>query len=291
VLAPAIEGFPPTSEFPEFETAQTLLAALAHGDGVQRAAAMRRRRVQLQLAYGNALIAARGHGAPEMTAAFARARELAAGIEDPAERFSVYYGLWVGSFVRSELAPMQEVSEAARQLAERFPDSGEAGVAWRIHGLTHWYQGDFTTARAYLERALASFDPARDNDLAYRFGQDVGVSFMNYLAFALWPLGEIERARQLEEAAVLRARGTGHVATLAYAEFFKALFEMLRNDARRAAPHAGKTVELAREHNLPEFAACGGVVNGWARAALALQLLFCFEVRSLSERLVSSTPE
>jgi len=29
----------------------------------------------------------------------------------------------------------------------------------------------------------------------------------------------------------------------------------------------------------------------WQPDGLALQLLFCFEVRSLSERLVSSTPE
>src|SRR5215813_11345545 len=45
-------------------------------------------RVKLQTSFGNALIAARGHGAPETTAAFVRARELAAAVDDPMERLS-----------------------------------------------------------------------------------------------------------------------------------------------------------------------------------------------------------
>ena len=99
VLAPALEGFSPTPEFPEIEEAQTLLAALAETDEVKNAAASRQRRLKLQTSYGQAMLHARGYSAPETTAAFARARELTAGIEDPAERFSVYFGLWAGSFV------------------------------------------------------------------------------------------------------------------------------------------------------------------------------------------------
>ena len=38
--------------------------------------------------------------APETSAAFARARELAGLVEDPSERFSAYYGLWVGHLTR-----------------------------------------------------------------------------------------------------------------------------------------------------------------------------------------------
>jgi hypothetical protein len=55
-------------------------------------------RLRLQISYGNALISARGYGAQETTAAFARARELVARAEDAADRFSAYYGLWVGPF-------------------------------------------------------------------------------------------------------------------------------------------------------------------------------------------------
>ena len=75
VLAPALEGFSPTPEMPEIAEAQALLTALAETEEVKADAAQRQRLTHLHVAYGNALIAARGYGAPETTEAFARARE------------------------------------------------------------------------------------------------------------------------------------------------------------------------------------------------------------------------
>ena len=59
-------------------------------------------RLRLQIAYGNALIATHGQGAPETSSAFERAREFATGVDEIAERLSVNYGLWAGSYVRGE---------------------------------------------------------------------------------------------------------------------------------------------------------------------------------------------
>jgi hypothetical protein len=50
------------------------------------------------------------------------------------------------------------------------------------------------------------FDPERDADLVIRFAQDVGVAIMAYLALALWPLGEVDRARKIADETVARAR-------------------------------------------------------------------------------------
>ncbi len=63
-LAPALEGFAPTPEMPEIAEAQALLAKLEETDEVKAEAAQRRRMTHLRVAYGNALIAARGFGAP-----------------------------------------------------------------------------------------------------------------------------------------------------------------------------------------------------------------------------------
>jgi predicted ATPase len=67
VLAPALEDFALTGEMPELQEAQALLLALAETNDVRAEAAKRDRRLSLQLAYGNALIAARGYGAAETT--------------------------------------------------------------------------------------------------------------------------------------------------------------------------------------------------------------------------------
>ena len=111
MLAPAVEGFPPTRQFPELAEAQALLSALSESDAVKSAAALRQRRVHLQISLGNALIWAKGYTAPETSAAFARVRELASRVEDASERFSAYFGLWVGHLTRGEPAPMREMAE------------------------------------------------------------------------------------------------------------------------------------------------------------------------------------
>ena len=70
-------------------------------------AAPNQRLTQLHVAYGNALIAARGYGAPETTEAFARARESRLATKDAPERLAADYGLWVGSYLRGELPSMR----------------------------------------------------------------------------------------------------------------------------------------------------------------------------------------
>ena len=194
VLAPALEGFAPTPEMPEIAEAEALLDALAETDAVKAETAQRRQRLRLQVAYGNALIGARGHGAAETTEAFTRARELGYRDSDAPERTAVDYGLWAGSYLRGELPAMRAHSAAflANVVARR--DLPEAGVAHRIAGITHWFAGEFAEARRHFERALALFQAGRDDDLAFRFGLDPGVGALAHLASASWVLGEVGQA-------------------------------------------------------------------------------------------------
>ena len=239
------------------------------GDGAPRATAvLSSQRLKLQTSYGQAMIHARGYSAPETTAAFARARELTAGIEDAAERFSIYYGLWVGNFVRGELAPMRDIAEIIKREVEARPGSPEAGVAARVNSATDWYAGNFADARASLKRALAIFDPERDSELAFRFAQDLGVSITAYLALVLWPLGEADRAREVAEEMVARATKIGHVGTAVYGHFHFAMFEMMHRNPAGAAPHIEALIDLARAHAMPTWTAYGGFLGPWSRRHL-----------------------
>jgi DNA-binding response OmpR family regulator/class 3 adenylate cyclase/predicted ATPase len=221
---------------------------------------------QLQVSYGNALIAERGYGAPETTKAFARARESAFGGKDTNERLAADYGLWVGSIVRGELLAARAYADALVSDVEARPDSPEAGVAHRAAGVTHWFAGEYHEAREHLERALALFQPGRDDDLAFRFGNDAGAGAMLYLALTLWPLGDIGRAATLVGAAEARGAGLAHTATHAYANMHAALFAVMRGDFSRAAPRAVEVVRVAREHDLQLWLAFGLVLEGSASA-------------------------
>jgi predicted ATPase len=264
VLAPALEGFLPTPEMPEIAEAQTLLATLAETEEVKAAIAHRRRRFQLQVAYGNALIGGRGMGAA--TEAFARARDYVAGDKGSPERLAIHYGLWAGSLLRGELSEMREHVEAFFSDVEANPDSPEAGVAHRTAGMTHWFAGEYREAREHLERALSLFQPGRDDDLAFLFAQDAGVAAMNFLALTLWPLGGVERARSLVESARTRSASVTHIGTHAYEKAVAAQFELMRGDLVRAAQNGIELTRLARENDLPFWRLSGIFFEGLATA-------------------------
>ena len=147
------------------------------------------------------------------------------------------------------------------------PDSPEAGVAHRAAGMTCWFAGEYREARDHLERALALFQPGRDDDLAFRFGLDPGVAAMGWLAGTLWPLGEVDRAISLIECMQMRTADLTHVGTLAPGRMHAAMFDLMRGDRARAAPNALELARLAREHDLPLFRAFGVFFEGWASAA------------------------
>ncbi len=129
--------------------------------------------------------------------------------------------------------------------------------------MTQWFTGNYIEARSHLEQALAIFDPERDRDLAFRFGQDVGVSAMVYLAIVLWPLGEVDRARELVDATTARIAKLGHLATSTYGLMHSVMFEIIARNVDRAAPAAKALSSVAHEHGVGLWIAFGAFLEAW----------------------------
>jgi predicted ATPase len=146
------------------------------------------------------------------------------------------------------------------------PDSPEAGVAHRAAGATHWFAGEYREAQEHLERALALFQPGRDDDLAFRFGVDQGTVATLYLALTLWPLGDIRRAISLVGDAEARIAGLAQTGTRAHGKCHLACFELMRGDLARFATHAAELAALTREHDLPLWRAVGIFFDGLSAA-------------------------
>jgi len=239
--------------------------AIGLAEGLADGPSERLLRLRLQTTYGHALLHGRGHSQPETIAAFARARELAAGIEDPAARFSAYYGMWLVSFVRADLAPMREVAAASLRDAQRLPDLPAAGRAMHVFGVTSWFQGDYLGARTHLEQALAAYDHERGHHLVPRFVFDDRVVATGWLAVVLWPLGEVDQAARLLESALSLARQSGHLPSIAWAHAYTCRFSGICRKPGKARPHAEELLGVAGEHGLPMRLADGSFYHGWAR--------------------------
>ena len=220
-------------------------------------------KLKLQVALGNALMTVRGQGAPEAQAAFERARVTASAVENAPERLVVTYGLYAGAYLRGELGPMREHATAFLLGVAAQPDSPEAGVAHRANGITAWCAGNFVDARRHLEQALAIFNPNRDRDLAFSFGHDPGVAAMAYLSLTLWPLGEVDRARQLVADMMRRTMEITHVGTICFANMHAGYLEMMRGDPIQTDPFANALARLARDHDLKMWTAFGVFLEGW----------------------------
>jgi predicted ATPase len=269
VLAPALEGFSPTPEFPEVEEAQGLLAALAESDEVKNATASRQRRLKLQTSYGQAMMLSRGFASEETKVAFTRAHQLGKQIGDADERFDTHYGLYISQLLRGELASARETAEAFLREAQSEGRLTEAAAANRLLGMAFLSRGALDDAQAHLSEALRLYDPERDRDAKFRFSADTGAAAASYLAQTKWYLGEIKQAIELIEESGRRALESGHAPTLALIYHLRGMFDMHRGDAANALRVSEALLEITQEHPMALYRGQGLVHASWARARLS----------------------
>jgi class 3 adenylate cyclase/tetratricopeptide (TPR) repeat protein len=238
--------------------------AIEMADKTADATAARQRRLHLQTSYGQALLWSKGYADEEARAAFARAEELASGIEDPAERLKIYYGQCLGNLLRGEYASAQSLAEGLLRDAELKRRPQETAFARRILGLTHHMQGAFPEAQAQLERALSGSNGGGE----LQVGLDMDVAARAYLSHSVWVQGEFARARTLIGESVARAASAADIPDQCTAYSFECVFAIVRNDAEEARRAAERLIAVAEEHGAKLFLLVARVYAGWARAWL-----------------------
>jgi hypothetical protein len=206
-----------------------------------------------------------GYEAPETTAAFARARELASQGKDASERFSAYYGLWVGHLSRCEPAPLREMAELFLREATAGPDCPEAVVAHRKLGTTCFYFSDFDGAHEHLRKTVALYDPARHADFANRFENDPRAVAEVYDALSLWVLGRVDEALCLADRALTDAESAAHGPTMATTLLHAAQLGLLRYNLETVTTYSRALAEIVSRYDLPaHWAGIAPFFQGWA---------------------------
>jgi len=130
----------------------------------------------LQMALGTASMIIKGHAAPEVVAAYMRARVICRHLGDTQDVLPVLFGLWRFYVVRPDFPLAHQVAEELLSLAEQRNETPLYVVAHYAMGCTCIWIEKLHLAHSHLEKAIAHYHPSQRSDPMFRVGQDPGVA-------------------------------------------------------------------------------------------------------------------
>jgi tetratricopeptide (TPR) repeat protein len=229
----------------------------------------RERELDLEAALGQALFASRGWTAPEVSEAYARARELAATLNRPRAHLSALYGQWTYHVNRLDFNRARQLAAEMRRLGE---DSGDVAARMLSRQASNYMGlllGDFTVARDNLEQGLALFDPADRLFYAEVLTYDPLVALLTISAPSLVCLGHLDQAGSRRDAALAEAHRLSHPHALALALAWALLTGWCAgSDPKSLLLCADELLALAAEHGFGYFQTAGLIHRGRCLAAL-----------------------
>jgi predicted ATPase len=219
-----------------------------------------------QAALGPSLVAIKGYSAPEVEMTFERARQLCDRTGDVKQLAPALWGLCAFYQVRGNHLQAFEMAEQILAIAEGEQDANLQLLAHWMLGLTLTHLGKFSPARNNLELAIDLYNHARQDSLTYMYGQNPGVTCLNYLAFNLWILGYPDQAAEACARAVDLSEELSHPYSQSFAQGMAAFYYALAKDVASALLHADQAVKLSKDAGFPFLLAMGLVIRGWARS-------------------------
>ena len=175
----------------------------------------------MQAALGLSLIAIKGFASPEVGAVFMRAEQLCRETGNRPSLSDALRGLWNYHIVKGEVPRALEIAARSLTIAEEDNDPGRLLVAHQGLSGTMWL-GDFVTSCEHIGKAL-SFESEITEDENLSIGADARVFVRAYGCHALWHTGEFERATELSNEGIARARVLKAPFTLAIALDYAAM--------------------------------------------------------------------
>jgi predicted ATPase len=229
----------------------------------------REREFDLQIALGQALIASLSWGAPEVGAAYDRARQLAVALNRPRALLFPLWGQFIFHWARADL-------QRARRFADEILDLGEVSgdVPTRVMGcgagaMVCYHLGEIAAAQAHAEKGLALYDPAHRQAYAELMPYDALVELRVRSSHELVCLGRLDQAWSRVDAALAEARALAHPHTLCFALAGSTVTGLcVRLEPKSLLQYSDEILALAVEHQLGFFRAVGLNYRGWCLAAL-----------------------
>jgi len=224
----------------------------------------RQQELALQITLGAALTATKGLAAPDVGAAYQRARALCQQVGETPQLFPVLAGLVRFYNGREELQTMRELGEQMLNLAQRVHDPAGLAHAHITLGNALLSLRAWDAARTHLEQGVAFYTAPQHRAQGFLTETHQGVIGLRCLAIVLWWLGYPDQALQRSHEALTLARELAHPASVVTALFWAAQVHGHRREWQRTSEQAEAALGLAREHGFAFRVAQATLVRGWA---------------------------
>jgi tetratricopeptide (TPR) repeat protein len=224
--------------------------------------------IAFHLAFGPAMVVARGYADSETEQIYNTALELTRQAGSPAEMFQALLGLSAFYFFRPRLDTAKQITEQATRIAEQAGDLEILVWANVMRASVLSHIGEFVEARTFGERACACYD--RNPRLTHisRAVHDPGVLSYSQTARIEWIQGSPDRALNRVGRAVQIGRDSHHGYTLGMALFFLSWIHQHRREPAEAAQVSAETLVLAKTRGFVNLQPWVASVHGWAVAEL-----------------------
>jgi predicted ATPase len=222
-----------------------------------------RQEVELCIAMGAVLQAAKGLAAPETGHAYARARELGEQLGSPSEFVQIPYQVSRYHANRGEFDLALRLAEDFLSVSRQRNDSAGLVLAHHISGGPLMFAGRFALSRSRLEAGLALYDPISHRVLVYQGGVHPLVVSQALLGCALFCLGYPDQALAQSNSAIAEARRLAHPPSLAVSLSVGSRLLLLVGENAALGERADQLVAVAIEQGFPHWHAEGTIFRGW----------------------------
>ena len=211
-------------------------------------------------------ITAMRESAPEAKICYERAESLCHSLNRPLLLYVALMGQRRYYCVADKVAAAIPLNKRLYSLAQEQKDSTLMIGACTAIGDTHYYMGDFETARQYTTRALQIW---RSGDIRSPF-QEVDaqpVACLSLEALLEWHFREIAPCHATMAEAITLAKELNDRHGLAVALSYAAELAYYERSAAQVERLASDLIELSTRHSFAHWLAIGEVLRGWACSA------------------------
>jgi len=199
----------------------------------------------------------------EAYAALTRAAELAGSLHDPDYHLLALNSLCAFRLRLADFRGALALAHQCEAVAKQINDAVARTTADWTLGVSLYFLGEYTRARAHLERVLDRQVSAARRAEMVRFGFDQRVNALGALAITRWLQGFPDNALEISRISVDEAQTLEHPVSLCMALAWAGSIIALRTgDLASARRYAEILAERAVKHALTTYRACGLGIEG-----------------------------